>query len=412
MRFTRVLVVGLGVSLLAHGAGSAYFAKDPNEVEIAASKGGAVSVIGSLEDLVAGEKVDAVEPEKPVEEVEPVEEAVEQVREVEKLKPLETVQERVEAVQPLKNIQPVKNQLPVTAAAVKPVPPVEKAVEAVQTVKPSDTVPLVQGVTSVERVTEPVEKTEIIPEKAAPVIQPAKQVEQIPQDTVPAKPVIEKVETVQTPQVEPAKPLEPEPQTPVQLAKAVVPEAQPVEEAVRPETDVLETLPEPVEDAVRVPVAKPEPPVRKAEPVKKKKPKKQKTKRPQKRGAEANARKGGEKVTSKTARSNANGRADARTNDGGTKAKSNYKGRVVAKLRRAKRYPKEAKRKKLTGTVRVSFTISKNGSVSGIRISRSSGHGILDQAALDMVRRASPMPKFPGDIKQAKMTLHVPVRFD
>ncbi|TYC53120.1 energy transducer TonB [Rhodobacterales bacterium] len=155
-------------------------------------------------------------------------------------------------------------------------------------------------------------------------------------------------------------------------------------------------------------MAKPEPPVRKT-------PKKvaKKTAKPvQPKGAEASSRRGGERVTSRNAQSNANGRADARTNDGGTKAASNYKGKVAAKLRRAKRYPRAARREGLVGTVRVAFTIASNGSVSGIRITRSSGHQTLDQAAIEMVRRASPMPKFPRDLRKPSMQIQVPVQYD
>ncbi|MCV0425724.1 MAG: hypothetical protein K5905_09635, partial [Roseibium sp.] len=70
MSFPRFLLAGLLISVLLHSAGSAYFAEDPNEVSIAASQGGGVSVIGSIEDLVMGNHVKTVEPDQPIEEVE------------------------------------------------------------------------------------------------------------------------------------------------------------------------------------------------------------------------------------------------------------------------------------------------------------------------------------------------------
>jgi len=363
MRSARILIAGLGISLLVHGAGSAYFAEDPNEVSIAASQGGAVSVIGSIEDMVAGARVEAVEQDKRLEEIEPPEELVEPVQEPVEMEPVE------QAVQPVvapEKVQPVAMATPVEVAETTPVQPLK----AVRPVAAATMVPVVAGMTRTDKVTEP-------------------------------------VRAVATPETQTAKPVEVTPQEPVQIARAVQPEQQPVQEAVRPEADMLEAVP----DAVRTPVAKPKPPVKKAEPVRKT-PKKQQARRPQTKGGEVNTRKGGEQVTSKTARSNANGRANAKTNDGGIKAASNYKGKVVAKLRRAKKYPRAARRARLTGTARVAFTIARNGSVSGIRLSRSSGHTVLDQAALDMVRRASPMPKFPSDIKLVRMPLQVPVRFD
>ena len=53
MSFARFLAAGAILSLVLHGTGAAFFAKDPNEISIAASEGGGVSVIGSIEDLVA-----------------------------------------------------------------------------------------------------------------------------------------------------------------------------------------------------------------------------------------------------------------------------------------------------------------------------------------------------------------------
>lgn len=408
MKGARVLIAGLGISLLLHGAGSAYFAKDPDEVLVAASEGGAVSVIGSIEDMVAGAKVEAVEAEKPVDEVEPLEEIVEPVQEPVEIEPLKPVEEVVQPVVEPAEVKPVEMEAPVEIAALDPVKPVSQPTEVVKSVTTAAVVPVVEGVTTTEKVTEPVEAADVVPQEVKPVREQTETVEQVTAETTAAKPVLEPIQEVATPETQTSKPVEVTPQKPVQMALAAQPEVQPVQEAVRPETEQLQAVPE----TVRTPVAKPKPPVKKAEPVKKKKPKKQQAKRQQKKGGATNSRKGGEQVTSKTARSNANGRADAKTKDGGTKAASNYKGKVVAKLRRAKRYPRAAKRARLTGTVRIAFTIAQNGSVSGIRISRSSGHAILDQAALDMVRRASPMPKFPSDIRLARMKLQVPVRFD
>ena len=360
MSFPRFLVAGLLISVLLHSAGSAYFAEDPNEISIAASQGGGVSVIGSLEDMVMGNHVESVEPVDPIEEVELLEEPLEEIRE-----PVE-----VTKVEP-----------PVTADAVQPVQAVNQPVAVETPVMEPVTTPVVAGVTSTDTVTSIEPAEEIVPEDVQPLTE--------------VKPDIQ----AQTDH------------RPVEIAKAVQPEVrevqeiQEVQEPVIPETVVLEEIEEPLDDVTKTPVAKPKPPVETVKKETRKKPVKQ-------AGTKTNSRKGGERITSNTARSNANGRADAKTNDGGTKATSNYKGKVVAKLRRAKKYPSKARRKNLSGIVQISFTIAKNGSVSGVQIARSSGHQILDQAALDMVRRASPMPKFPSDIRVAKMTLQVPVRFD
>ncbi len=374
MTYSRFLIAGLCISVLFHGAGSAFFAEDPDDISVAASKGGAVSVIGSIEDMVAGSQVDAVEVTEPLEALKPETELFEAVEE------------------PVDNIE--VDNTPIAT----PVLPVEIQTQNVALVAPvaaADAVPFVQGITSIEAVTPNKVITVLKPDEVMPAETPMNKVKKVVQEETPvATPTTEEIAEAKP--VKAAKPTQP---TEVAALKKAI-------EVVQPEQATeVQKQPEPLELVTKTPVKKPAPPVKRAEA--KKKPKKA-----ERRGGKTNARKGGEKITSTSARSNANGRVDAKTNDGGVKAASNYKGKVVAKLRRAKRYPKKAQRKKLTGTARVAFTISRSGSVSGIRISRSSGHAILDQAALEMVKRASPMPKFPGDIPQARMTLQVPVRFD
>lgn len=361
MNFPRYLAAGLLLSVLIHGAGSAYFAEDPNEVLQAASQGGGVSVIGSLEDLVAGSKVDQVEVEEPIDEVDPVTEPVEVVQ----AKPVELTK-----VKP-----PVEAETPPVTATIMPVV--------------SAAVPVVEGVTSAEAVTaETVEQKALEPETAKPV--------EVKQAAV---------------------------KKPIEIAKPVQEKPEPVEN-IKPQPEKAVEVEEPLKQATKLPRVKPEPPIKEAklvdeaEPVKKAKPVKKKVKKKtkpaktaQKRGAEHSSRKGGSEITSRTAKSRVNGRADAKTNDGGTKAKSNYKGKVRSKIRRAQRYPKKAVRKKIEGVVHVSFVISRSGSVSNIRIVKSSGHPVLDKAAADQVRRAAPMPKFPSDIRDSKMRLTSPISF-
>jgi protein TonB len=90
---------------------------------------------------------------------------------------------------------------------------------------------------------------------------------------------------------------------------------------------------------------------------------------------------------------------------------SSYRSRLVGHLRRYQSYPAAAASRRLTGTVTVTFTISGSGSVTSARVSRSSGQGILDGAALGMVRRASPFPAIPPGLG-ASMTISAPIRFD
>jgi protein TonB len=63
-------------------------------------------------------------------------------------------------------------------------------------------------------------------------------------------------------------------------------------------------------------------------------------------------------------------------------------------------FPDEAKRKKLSGSLRMAVTISKDGSVKSIKITKPSGYRILDDAAIRIVRLASPFAPFPKNIQK------------
>lgn len=85
-----------------------------------------------------------------------------------------------------------------------------------------------------------------------------------------------------------------------------------------------------------------------------------------------------------------------------------WKSRVVAHLERRKRYPASARARGEEGTVLVAFRIDGGGRVLSASLARSSGHRALDEAALAMVERASPVPAPPAG---TGTTLTAPVRF-
>lgn len=89
---------------------------------------------------------------------------------------------------------------------------------------------------------------------------------------------------------------------------------------------------------------------------------------------------------------------------------SSYRAQASAHLRRYRSYPDGAH--DLTGTAWVSFTVNTSGQVLSAQLSRSSGHAVLDRAALGMVKRASPFPPLPADYTQKSLAISAPVRFE
>jgi len=63
-------------------------------------------------------------------------------------------------------------------------------------------------------------------------------------------------------------------------------------------------------------------------------------------------------------------------------------------------YPDEAKRKKLYGDLMLHVALKADGSVQTIRVVHSSGHKILDDAAIRIVRLAAPFSPFPPEIRK------------
>jgi protein TonB len=70
-------------------------------------------------------------------------------------------------------------------------------------------------------------------------------------------------------------------------------------------------------------------------------------------------------------------------------------------------YPEDARRLGLSGSLILDVAVQTDGSIEDIAVRRSSGEPILDQAAIRIVKLASPFAKFPEDIKSETDVLHI-----
>ncbi len=73
-------------------------------------------------------------------------------------------------------------------------------------------------------------------------------------------------------------------------------------------------------------------------------------------------------------------------------------------------YPMAARRRGIAGTVELEVSIDPQGRVRDVRVSTSSSHAILDDAAADAVRRLPPMP-FPAGLPPRALTVRLPLVF-
>ncbi|NBC37017.1 TonB family protein [Novosphingobium sp. FSY-8] len=93
------------------------------------------------------------------------------------------------------------------------------------------------------------------------------------------------------------------------------------------------------------------------------------------------------------------------------KAQANYYQQLMAYLARRKDYPAEARQARQQGVVTVRFTIDQNGNISGETIKRGSGFAVLDSATLALLRRVSPVPPIPRDMRRDSITLSLPIEY-
>lgn len=70
-------------------------------------------------------------------------------------------------------------------------------------------------------------------------------------------------------------------------------------------------------------------------------------------------------------------------------------------------FPEAALRNEIFGSLRLSVLILPNGNVEKVEILQSSGHGILDEAAAQIVRLSSPFQPFPREIRKTADKLEI-----
>lgn len=95
-----------------------------------------------------------------------------------------------------------------------------------------------------------------------------------------------------------------------------------------------------------------------------------------------------------------------------SKAEITWQKALHVHLSKHKRYPGEARSRRIEGVVTVAFTIDHTGAVIERRIVEGSGSPLLDAEAIEMLGRASPLPAPPGDPQSGPLNLSLPIQFN
>ncbi len=176
----------------------------------------------------------------------------------------------------------------------------------------------------------------------------------------------------------------------------------PIEEPV-----IEETVPDPIDEPVIEEIPLPEPkltaeekvqeipkPIKKKESLKKKQSKNQ-------------------KIKTKNMKSASEGLSGGQISGsgGGGALKENYYSKVRNMIERKKRYPSIAKKLRQEGIVHVTFTISKNGAISDVRLVKKCSHERLNRAAVRVLKEIGSFPPIPEEVGKQSISLSVLIRY-
>lgn len=119
----------------------------------------------------------------------------------------------------------------------------------------------------------------------------------------------------------------------------------------------------------------------------------------------------GKDAQTESAMVNASGTGSSERAGGVTGDEKNYFSELKRWLDRHKDYPADAKKQKQQGTVVVRFSINRKGDITSATIKRSSGNSLLDHAALDLLKKASPVPPIPDSMARETLSVAIPIDY-
>jgi periplasmic protein TonB len=90
-------------------------------------------------------------------------------------------------------------------------------------------------------------------------------------------------------------------------------------------------------------------------------------------------------------------------------ARRRWQQELIAQIERHKHFPPGAQGR--AGVVRVAFSIDEAGRLTSLRVADSSGSAILDDAAINLIRRAQPFSPPPQGLKASELSFVAPIRY-
>lgn len=88
-----------------------------------------------------------------------------------------------------------------------------------------------------------------------------------------------------------------------------------------------------------------------------------------------------------------------------------YRMAIISAARRYKKYPRLAIDNNWEGQAEIRMMIGADGAIASISIKTRSGYEVLDQQALEMIRKAKPLTPIPASLKGRGFSIDIPVMF-
>ncbi len=93
-------------------------------------------------------------------------------------------------------------------------------------------------------------------------------------------------------------------------------------------------------------------------------------------------------------------------------SRDQYRLALIGAAKRYKRYPAQAMQNGWTGKAEIRLVIGSNGMIQSAAVKTSSGYALLDDTALDMIKKAKPLTQIPPALRGKEFIVDVPVIFD
>ncbi|MBT6296946.1 MAG: energy transducer TonB, partial [Nitrospina sp.] len=84
---------------------------------------------------------------------------------------------------------------------------------------------------------------------------------------------------------------------------------------------------------------------------------------------------------------------------------------IRMKVASAQVYPEFAREKNKQGKAILSIKLGRNGNILNVSVGNSSGHKVLDEAAVKAIKDAAPYPKIPDKLNRQYVLLKLPISF-